>query len=171
MKRLVKLDRINRKILTVLQENARISNIELADRVGLSPSACLQRTKALEEAGYILQYVMAVDLDKICNNVMVYVEFTLEKHRLQDLDRFERAMRAIPEIVDCLRVSGRFDYISFVVCNSIADFNKLCDDLLSRDLAISSIRSNVVLDKPKWFGGYPLEHLDWKESGNDARYR
>lgn len=171
MKRLVKLDRINRKILTVLQENARISNIELADRVGLSPSACLQRTKALEESGYILQYVMAVDLDKICNNVMVYVEFTLEKHRLQDLERFERAMRSIPEIVDCLRVSGRFDYISFVVCNSIADFNGLCDDLLSRDLAISSIRSNVVLDKPKWFGGYPLEHLEWKEGDNGGRYR
>ncbi len=171
MKRPVKLDRINRKILTILQQNARISNIELADRVGLSPSACLQRTKALEEAGYILQYVMAVDLDKICNNVMVYVEFTLEKHRLQDLERFERAMRAIPEIVDCLRVSGRFDYISFVVCNSIADFNKLCDDLLSRDLAISSIRSNVVLDKPKWFGGYPLEHLEWKDGGDGARNR
>jgi Lrp/AsnC family leucine-responsive transcriptional regulator len=171
VKRPVKLDRINRKILTILQQNARISNIELADRVGLSPSACLQRTKALEEAGYILQYVMAVDLDKICNNVMVYVEFTLEKHRLQDLERFERAMRAIPEIVDCLRVSGRFDYISFVVCNSIADFNKLCDDLLSRDLAISSIRSNVVLDKPKWFGGYPLEHREWKDGGDGARNR
>lgn len=163
VKRLIKLDRINRKILTTLQSNARISNIELADKVGLSPSACLQRTKALEDAGYILQYVMAVDLDKICINVMVYVEFTLEKHRIQDLERFERTVCNIPEIVDCLRVSGRFDYISFVVCNSIADFNRLCDDLLARDLGISSIRSNVVLDKPKWFGGYPLDHLEWKE--------
>lgn len=163
VKRLVKLDRINRKILTELQSNARISNIELAEKVGLSPSACLQRTKALEDSGYIVQYTMAVDLDKICTNVMVYVEFTLEKHRLQDLERFERTMRAIPQIVDCLRVSGRFDYISFVVCNSIADFNKLCDDLLSRDLGISSIRSNVVLDKPKWFGGYPFDYLEWKE--------
>ena len=162
MSKRVKLDRINRNILMVLQDNARISNIELADKVGLSPSACLQRTKALEEAGYIVKYVMAVDLDKISTNVMVYVEFTLENHRMADFERFERAIRDIPEIVDCLRVSGRFDYISFVVCSSIADFNKLCDDLLGCKLGIARINSNFVLDKPKWFGGYPLEHLEWK---------
>jgi len=162
MKRL-KMDRLNRRILIALQQNGRISNLELAQRVGLSPSACLQRTKALEEAGCIVQYMAAVDLDKLCNNVMVYVEFTLEKHRAPDLERFERTVREIPQIVDCLRVSGRFDYISFVVCSSIADFNRLCDDMLKMDLGIASIRSNVVLDKPKWFGGYPLERLEWKD--------
>jgi len=163
MKKTVKLDQINRKILTVLQNNARISNLELADKVGLSPSACLQRTKVLEEAGYILQYVMAVDLDRVCENVMIYAEITLERHRIEDLDRFEKVVRGIPEFVDCLRVSGRFDYISFVVCSSVAEFNELCDGLLARELGIASIRSNVVLDKPKWFGGYPLQHLRWKE--------
>jgi len=163
MRRAVKLDRINRKILTILQENARISNIELADRVALSPSACLQRVKALEEAGYILKYVMSVDLDKLFTHVMVYVEFTLERHKMDDFNRFERAIREIPEIVDCLRVSGRFDYISFVVCSSVSHFNDLCDDLLTRNLGIARINSNVVLDKPKWFGGYPLDQLEWKD--------
>lgn len=163
MSKKVKLDRINKKILMELQNNARVSNIELAEKVGLSPSACLQRTKALEQAGYIVQYVMSVDLDKIATHVMVYVEFTLENHRLADFERFERAIRSIPEIVDCLRVSGRFDYISFVVCSSISDFNKLSDDLLASNLGIARINSNFVLDKPKWFGGYPLAHLQWKE--------
>lgn len=163
MRRSVKLDRINRNILTILQENARISNIELADRVALSPSACLQRVKALEDVGYILKYAMSVDLDKLFINVMVYVEFTLERHKKEDFDRFERAVQDIPEIVDCLRVSGRFDYISFMVCSSVSHFNDLCDDLLTRNLSIARINGNVVLDKPKWFGGYPLEHLEWKK--------
>jgi Lrp/AsnC family leucine-responsive transcriptional regulator len=64
----------------------------------------------------------------------------------------------------CLRVSGRFDYIAFVVCSTIAAFNTLCDDLLTRNIGIDRISSNVVLDKPKWFGGYPLDHLDWKNT-------
>ena len=162
IKKGAKLDKINRAILTTLQLNARMSNLELAERVGLSPSACLQRTKALEEAGYILQYVMAVDLDKVCVNVMVYVEITLESHRMADFERFEKAIRSIPEFVDCLRVSGRFDYIAFVVCSNVAAFNNLCDDLLTRDLKISRISSNVVLDKPKWFAGYPLVRLEWR---------
>ena len=164
MKKTVKLDKINRNILITLQQNARISNIDLADKVGLSPSACLQRTKALEEAGYILQYVMAADLDKLCVNVMVYVEITLESHRMADFDRFEKTVRSIPEFVDCLRVSGRFDYIAFVVCSTIADFNALCDDLLTRKLSIARIASNVVLDKPKWFAGYPLDRLEWRDA-------
>lgn len=164
MKKVVKLDKINRNILTTLQLNARISNIDLADKVGLSPSACLQRTKALEDAGYILKYVMSVDLDRVSINVMVYVEITLENHRMTDFDRFEKTIRTIPEFVDCLRVSGRFDYIAFVVCSTIADFNALCDDLLTRNLSIARINSNVVLDKPKWFAGYPLDHLEWKNT-------
>ncbi len=164
MKKPVKLDRINRKILTTLQENARISNLELADKVALSPSACLQRTKALEDAGFIARYIAAVDLDKVCINIMVYVEITLESHRMADFDRFEKTIRSIPEFVDCLRVSGRFDYVAFVVCSSISDFNELCDSLLLRDLGIARISSNVVLDKPKWFAGYPLDQLKWKDS-------
>lgn len=164
MKKIVKLDKINRNILTTLQLNARISNIDLADKVGLSPSACLQRTKALEDGGYILQYVMSVDLEKICTNVMIYVEITLENHRMADFDRFEKTIRSIPEFVDCLRVSGRFDYIAFVVCSNISAFNALSDDLLTRNLSISRIASNVVLDKPKWFAGYPLDHLEWKNT-------
>lgn len=162
MKKTTKIDAINKKILTVLQQKARISNLELADRVGLSPSACLQRTKALEDAGYILQYVMAVDLDRICYNVKVYAEITLTSHRPQDLSRFEAVIRETPEFVDCLRVSGRVDYIGLAVCSSISEFNKLCDDLLARPLGIARIDSFTVLDTPKWFAGYPFASLQWK---------
>jgi Lrp/AsnC family leucine-responsive transcriptional regulator len=163
LKKSIKLDQINKNILIQLQQNARMSNLELADKVGLSPSACLQRTKALEEAGYILQYVGAVDLDRICEYVMAYLEITLMSQRLDQVDRFEQAITKIPEMVDCLRVSGRFDYISFVVCSSISAFNEMCDALLSSDIGVASVRSSIVLDKPKWFAGYPLSMLRWKE--------
>lgn len=164
MKKVVNLDRINRNILTTLQDNARISNIDLADKVALSPSACLQRTRALEEAGYILKYVMAADLEKICVHIMAYLEITLERHRMEDHDRFEKAVRLLPEFVDCLRISGSTDYIAFVVCSTIASLNTLCDELLTRDLSIARIQSKIVLDKPKWFAGYPLDRLEWKVS-------
>jgi Lrp/AsnC family leucine-responsive transcriptional regulator len=162
MKKARKLDAIDKKVLSILQHEARISNMELAERVSLSPSACLQRTKTLQDAGYILQYVMVVDLDRLCVNVKVFAEITLASHRPQELARFEEVMRKIPEIADCLRVNGRVDYIALVVCSTIADFNALSVDLLARDIGIMRIDSSTVLDTPKWFGGYPFNKLQWK---------
>jgi len=145
-----------------LQDNARISNIELAEKVALTPSACLQRTRALEDAGYILKYVMAVDLEKVCVHIMSYLEVTLSGHRMADHERFEKAVRLRPEFVDCLRINGESDYIAFVVCSTIAALNSLCDDLLSEELPVARIESRIVMDKPKWFAGYPMDRLEWK---------
>lgn len=162
MKKARKLDATDKKILSILQQEARISNIELADRVSLSPSACLQRTKAMEDAGYILKYVMAVDLDRVCVNVKVYAEFTLASHQPQDLMEFEKLIAGIPEFIACWRVNGRVDYIGLVVCSTIADFNSLSNELLARNRSIVRINSSTVLDTPKWFGGYTLSRLQWK---------
>ena len=162
-KKNIKLDRINRRILIELQTDARMSNNELADKIGLSPSACLQRVKALEDAGYIQQYVMAVDLDKLCNNVKAYAMITLKNHTYQDFSIFEKGIRACPQALDCLRVNGGLDYVVFMVCSSIEDFNTLCDELLQSSLGIAKITSHFVLDEPKWFGGYPLNELEWRE--------
>ena len=161
-KRPIKMDRINRKIMIELQGNARISNNELADRVGLSPSACLQRVKALEEAGYILQYVMAVDINKLCVNVKAYAHITLKNQTYQDFSIFEKGIKKYPELCDCLRVNGEVNYVAFVVCSTIEDFKKLCDDLLQSNLGIGKITSHFVLDEPMWFSGYPLDKLEWR---------
>lgn len=162
-KKNIKLDRINRRILIELQTDARMSNNELADKIGLSPSACLQRVKALEDAGYIQQYVMAVDLDKLCNNVKAYAMITLKNHTYQDFSIFEKGIRSCPQALDCLRVNGGLDYVVFMVCSSIEDFNSLCDELLQSPLGIAKITSHFVLDEPKWFAGYPLNELEWRE--------
>lgn len=163
MKKNIKLDRINQRILVELQSNARISNNDLSEKIALSPSACLQRVKALEDAGYIQQYVMVADLDKLCDNVKAYALITLKNHGYQDFSVFEKGIKACPEALDCLRVNGGLDYIVFMVCSSIEDFNTLCDELLQSPLGIAKITSHFILDEPKWFGGYPFETLKWRE--------
>lgn len=162
MKRL-KLDRINQAILEQLQNNARISNLELAEKVNLSPSACLQRTKALEEAGYIRQYMASIDLDAICINVMAYVMFRLRDHATHLRVQFERYIRQRREFVDCLKVDGEYDYIALATCSTVGDFNALCEQLIEEDPNIQKINSHIILDKTKWFAGYPLDNLIWRE--------
>jgi len=162
MKRM-KLDRINRAILENLQNNARISNLELAEKVNLSPSACLQRTKALEDAGYIRAYMASIDLDAICINVMAYVMFSLRDHAGHHRVQFERLIAKRRELLDCLKVDGEYDYIAFATCSTVADFNQLCEELLEENPNILKIKSNMILDKIKWFAGYPLENLIWRE--------
>jgi Lrp/AsnC family leucine-responsive transcriptional regulator len=157
-----KLDSIDKKVLSILQLDARISNMDLAERVSLSPSACLKRTKALAEVGYIHHYVTVLDLDRLCVNVKVFAAITLASHRRQNLDRFEETVRGLPEIVDCLRVNGRVDYLALVICPTTADFSALSADLLARDLGIVRIDSSTILETPKWFAGYPFNKLQWR---------
>jgi Lrp/AsnC family leucine-responsive transcriptional regulator len=159
----VKLDRINRAILENLQNNARISNLELAEKINLSPSACLQRTKALEDAGYIRAYMASIDIDAICINVMAYVMFSLRDHAGHLRVQFERFIAKRRELVDCLKVDGEFDYIALATCSTVTDFNTLCEQLLDENPNILKINSSIILDKTKWFAGYPLENLIWRE--------
>jgi Lrp/AsnC family transcriptional regulator, leucine-responsive regulatory protein len=161
-RRPAKLDALDRRILLILQQQARITNIELAERVGLSPSACLQRTKALEDSGCILKYVGVVDLDRLFRHVKLYVLITLTSDRPDCRAMFEEAIAETPEFVDCLCVNGGVDYIGLVVCSTITDYNRLTEELLSRELGIRQLASYTVIDTAKWFGGYPFGRLAWK---------
>src|SRR5258708_39956809 len=95
-----KLNRIDLKILAELQKNGRITNVDLADAVGLSPSPCLTRVKRLEQAGYIAGYGGQLQLRKLGDVLLVFTEMTLSDHRHDDFARFEAAIRNIPEIVE-----------------------------------------------------------------------
>src|SRR6266581_3675838 len=96
-----KLDRIDLKILAQLQKSGRITNVELADAVGLSPSPCLTRVKRLEQAGYITGYGAQINLKKLGDVLLVFTEMTLSDHRRDDFARFEAAIRNVPEIIEC----------------------------------------------------------------------
>src|ERR1700675_3806335 len=106
---LPKLDRIDINILVQLLKDGAISNLLLAEQVGLSPSPCLMRVKRLEKAGYITGYGAQIKLQKLGDVLMVFTEVTLSDHRRDDFSRFEASIRGIDEIVECHLVSGGYD--------------------------------------------------------------
>ena len=161
-KKPVKLDAINRKILATIHLQADITNAQLAEVVNLSPAACSQRTKALRDGGYYFNSHAEVDLDRICEHVIAYVEFTLGDNGLENRRRFEAAIEIVPEFMDCLRLSGDTDYISFTCCSNIAELNRLCDELSSnKELKIEKIVTRIVVERPKFYLGYPIDKLKW----------
>jgi len=163
-KKSLKLDAINRKILAQIHLQSDITNARLAEIVNLSPAACSQRTHALKEAGYYFNSHCEVDLDRICEHVIAYVEFTLSNNSLESRKQFEAAIEVIPEFMDCLRLTGDTDYISFTCCSNIAELNRLCDELSAdKTLNIQKIVTRLVLDRPKFYLGYPIAKLKWLE--------
>lgn len=158
----LKLDTINKKILSITHLNSDISNQDLAERVGLSPSACFQRMKALKEAGYFVSFHTDLDLDRMVEHVLAYVEFTLEDNSPQARNAFEAAVEPIPEFMDCLRITGSVDYICFTCCSNTQALNSLIDDISGRaELGIKIVKTRIVLERAKWYLGYPLEKLKW----------
>ena len=113
------LDSIDWSILSLLQADARMSNVELAKAVGLSPSPCLNRVRALEEAGYISRYVTLLDALRVGLKVSVFIQVTLERQIESALERFENAIRARPEVMECYLMTGDADYLIRVVVADI----------------------------------------------------
>ena len=163
-KKSLKLDSINRKILAQIHLQSDVSNARLAEIVNLSPAACSQRTHALKEAGYYFNAHCEVDLDRICEHVIAYLEFTLSDNSLESRKKFEAAIEVIPEFMDCLRLTGDTDYISFTCCSNITELNRLSDELSAdKTLNIQKIVTRLVLERPKFYLGYPIAKLKWLE--------
>ena len=161
-KKQIKLDSYNKKILATIHKQANIPNQELADLVGLSPSACFQRTKALREAGYFFNFHTEMDLDRICEHVLAYVEFTLTSNTSNGRAAFEARIQDIPYFMDCLRMSGDVDYLSFSCFPDIQSLNQACDELANDEsLGIKNIQIRMIMERTKWYLGYPLEKLKW----------
>ena len=163
-KKPVKLDAINRKILATIHLQSDITNAKLAEEVNLSPAACSQRTKALRDAGYYFNCHAEVALDRIREHAIAHVEFAHSDKSRPRRRRFEAAIEAIPEFMDCLRLSGDTDYISFTCCTNLAELNRICDELSAREeLSIRRIVTRPVLERPKFYLGYPISKLKWLE--------
>ena len=154
-----KLDRIDLKILTELQKNGRITNVDLADAVGLSPSPCLTRVKRLEQAGYIAGYGAQLELRKLGDVLLVFTEMTLSDHRRDDFARFEAAIRNIPEIVECHLVSGGYDYLLKFITNGVNHYQSVIESMLERNIGIEKYFSYIVIKSPFVKRHYPIERL------------
>jgi len=126
------IDAIDWKILDRLQDDARLSNVDLARAVNLSPSPCLARVRRLEEQGLVRRYVTLLDPVKLGLTVSVFIQVTLEKQIEPALEAFERAVRARPEVMECYLMTGDADYLLRVVVPDVPAFQRFIVDFLSR---------------------------------------
>ena len=150
------LDRIDRRILANLQAEGRLTNQALAERVALSPSACLARVRRLERAGVIQGYHARLDPFRVEVGMVLFAEVTLRAHGAGELARFDAAIAALPQIVEASHVSGAYDYLLKVVVADIAEWTRIGEHLTSDDVGADRINTHVLLRKPKVFVGYPV---------------
>ncbi|MTI19210.1 Lrp/AsnC family transcriptional regulator [Rhodobacteraceae bacterium RKSG542] len=141
----MKFDRIDQKILAHLQNDARITNAHLSEKVGLSPSACLRRVKALEEAGVIDRYVALLNPQTVGRNMSVFVEISLGSQAEEVLTTFEEAVRKSNEIMECHLMGGDADYLLRIVAKDPNDFERIHRDHLTRLPGVVKMRSSFAI--------------------------
>ena len=154
-----KLDQIDLKILDAIQRNGRITKLALAEKVGLSPTPCWMRLRKLEKAGIVTGYHAKLSVRTIAPVATVLVEVTLGNHRQADFDRFERAIRDIPEIVACWSVGGGVDYLLKIMARDIDAYQRLIDSLLDREIGIDRYFTYVVTKTVKDEVALPVAEL------------
>jgi Lrp/AsnC family leucine-responsive transcriptional regulator len=153
-------DAIDRRIVAELQADGRLSNVELAERIGLSPSPCLRRVKRLEQDGYIEGYRAALVRDRVGLGFSAFVSVKLEGHANAQALAFERAVVAMPEVVACHLVSGEADYFLEVVVPDLADYRRFLIDKLLEMPLVREVHSNIAIQTLKAGAPLPLTHLE-----------
>lgn len=139
-----KLDAIDLRILDAIQREGRITKLALAEKVGLSPTPCWLRLRRLEKAGIVSGYHARVDMRFVAPVASVLMEVTLGNHRQADFDRFERAIKAAPEVVACWSVGGGIDYMLKVATRDIDAYQRFVDALLEREIGIDRYFTYIV---------------------------
>lgn len=150
------LDEIDSRILRVLQENARISNVDLADSVGISPSPCWRRVRELESAGVIDRYVTLVKPGAVGLPVSVFIQVSLERQVEAALEQFEAAVLARPEVMECYLMTGDADYLLRVVLSDLDAYERFLMDHLTRIPGVASIKSSFALKQVKYRTALPV---------------
>lgn len=142
----MELDRYDRQILTVLQQDGRISNQDLADRIGLSPSPCLRRVRALEEAGIIKGYRALVDAKALGLSLMALIHISMDQHTPERFNDFEAQVGEIPEVMECLLITGQAaDYQLKVVVEDMDAYQELLLNRITRIKGVTGVHSSFVL--------------------------
>ena len=154
------LDAIDRRIVAELQADARLSNVELADRVGLSASPCLRRVKRLETAGYIEGYRAALRRERVGLGFCVFLGVKIDGHANERALTFERAVTAMPEVIACHLVSGETDYFLEVVVPDLEHYQRFLVGKLLNLPTVREVRSNIAIQTLKAGAALPLAHLE-----------
>lgn len=142
----MQIDRYDRQILEVLQQDARVSNQELAERISLSPSSCLRRVRALEEAGLITGYRALLDARKLGLSLMALIHISMDRHTPERFERFEAEVGAIPEVLECLLITGQdADYQLKVAVADMDAYQALLLNRITRIPGVTGVHSSFVL--------------------------
>jgi Lrp/AsnC family transcriptional regulator, leucine-responsive regulatory protein len=140
------MDRYDRRILELLQENGRLSNLELAEQIGLSPSPCLRRVRALEEAGLIAGYRALLDAQRLGLSLMALVYISMDRHTPERFANFDTRVRALPEVLECLLITGQqADYQLKVVVSDMQAYQELLLNRITRIEGVTGVHTSFVL--------------------------
>jgi Lrp/AsnC family leucine-responsive transcriptional regulator len=150
------IDSIDRKILWLLQNNARMANVDLADKVNLSPSPCLTRVKALEREGFIDRYVALLNARAVGLGVNVFVQVRLERQVEAMLNTFEKAVGERHEVMECYLMTGTSDYLLRVVVSDLEEFQRFVTEVVAKIPGVGNIQSSVALKQVKYSTALPL---------------
>lgn len=158
MSNVVQMDRYDREILAVLQRDGRISNQDLADRIGLSPSPCLRRVRALEEAGIIAGYRAQLDAKKLGLSLMALIGISMDQHTPERFANLEAAIGDIPEVLECLLITGQqSDYQLKVVVRDMEAYQELLLNKITRIPGVTGVHTSFVLRKVVDRGALPVD--------------
>ena len=155
----LKLDAYDHRILAALQRDGRLSNVQLAEEIGLSPSPCLRRVRLLEEAGVIRRYTAELGRDEVGLGLTVFVGIKVERHRDDQAEAFRRAVMDLPEVISVHLVSGESDFLLQVVVPDLRGYERLLTGTLLKLPGVSDIRSNFAIQTVKAPAPLPLQHL------------
>lgn len=155
----MKLDAIDRKILRELQDDGKLSNVKLAERVNLSPSPCLARVRVLEASGLLDRYVAILNPDLLGLPISVFIRVALEKQQEVNLERFESKIRDHPQVMECYLMSGDTDYLIRVVVRDVAELQRYIVQELSKMEGVANIQSSFALKQIKYKTALPLDVL------------
>jgi Lrp/AsnC family leucine-responsive transcriptional regulator len=146
----IKLDEIDRRILNILQENARITNVQLATKVGISPPAMLERVKRLENNSIIKKYVALLNPEEIGKDTFAMVSVSLAVHQLPSIDSFTKQIRKLDEVLECYHVTGEDDFMLKVVVKNIQDYEKFILEKLTKIRGVSKMNTSFILSTVKY---------------------
>jgi len=150
------LDKVDRRILAVLQQDGRISAVDLAERIGLSPTATGERLRRLQKEGVIAGFTARIDPHRIGLGLLVFVEVSLDKTTPDVFERFAAAVRRAPEVLECHMVSGGFDYLVKTRVSDMAAYRRFLGDVLLALPGVRETRTYAVMEEVKTDGALPV---------------
>ncbi len=147
------------RILQELQKDGRVTNAELAERISLSPSPCLQRVKKLHKTGFIKGYSAQIDTAKLGSCVTIFSEVTLKSHHPHDITNFQTEIDKVDEVMECHLISGGYDYLIKFITASIGEYQEIMEGLIDRNAGIEKYFSFVVMKSPIEKNHIPLQNI------------